>query len=228
MPREGRGGGERAGAGPAAFFMQREAPGSRLSQQEEQQPRTPWGTLRADQRGCRLPGRLHAGSLPSRSWQGSWWPPAPPHYCQTTKLCHLVKLYSAGSLYRYTSWTKHSANLRFPPVEGKNQISSGRCCVCWFAVLQKACYRALSAEGSNATASSLPRASPLFQPASLGTRQRLCFSSGPRRTARSGVGCTPQQGAAPDGRLLWLLRAKQVGLRRHSPGSLLPCKDWCY
>lgn len=91
-------------------------------------------------------------------------------------------------------------------------------------MLQKSCYRALSTEGSNARASSLLRTNPLFQPASLWTRHRPCFSSGPCRMSRSGVGCTPQQGSTPAWRLLWLLRAKEVGLRRHSPGSLLPAR----
>lgn len=77
---------------------------------EEPQPRTPQGTLPPLRAPSGLTGEaaacreaLLAALLPSLSWQGMRWPAVPLSYCQTTKLCHLIKLYSAGSLYHYTS-----------------------------------------------------------------------------------------------------------------------------
>lgn len=74
--------------------------------------------------------------LPSLSWQGTRWPPAQLYYCQTTKLCHLVKLYSAGSLYHYTSWTEHSANSQLPLAGGKPDFLGQVLCLCSPAGLQ--------------------------------------------------------------------------------------------
>lgn len=62
--------------------------------------------------------------------------PAQLHYCQITKFCHLVKLYSAGSLYHYTSWTEHSANSQFPLAGGKTDFLGQVLCFCSPAGLQ--------------------------------------------------------------------------------------------
>ena len=90
----------------------------------------------------------------------------------------------------------------------EKHISPVRCCVCWFTALLKACYKALSAEGSNATASSLLRAKPLFQPASRqDAPPALLFLRAPPRVPlgrRLGLGTAPAWTCTP---------------ARHSPGG---------
>lgn len=91
--------------------------------------------------GC--PERMQPAGMPSSpscspslSWQGTLRPPAQLHYCQITKFCHLIKLYSAGSLYHYTSWTEHSANSQFPLAGGKPDFLGQVLCFCSPAGLQ--------------------------------------------------------------------------------------------
>ena len=103
MPKEGRGGEEVVRELELALLHSSRSAEPLDHRQEGRQPRTPWAPSGLPGEAAACWEALLTGSLPSLSWQGSRWPPAPLRYCQATKLCHLVKLYSAGSSYRYTS-----------------------------------------------------------------------------------------------------------------------------